>query len=158
MNMLAGRTASHEVARNLWPHQIAECDCPDTLLAWYAACTDFADDLVAQIETNNVVQIRDAGWKHKVSMLLIGANKSKRQIERRAAQIGLELPPGRNSKWRARIAELEEQAATARQYERELVVDYLNAMHGARGAEIAEELTAKEHHRWRREQRDGGAA
>lgn len=151
MNVALENLSSHEIARNLWPSQINACECPDTLTRWYLACRDFSDDLIAQIEAEEVVGLRDDGWKRLVGNYLIGAKKSARLIERVAAQRGFDLPRVRDTKLSRRISELEGQIMQARQFERGVTAEWLIAVHGARGAEIAEELLAKEHFRWRKE-------
>jgi hypothetical protein len=152
------RRAMHHTARNLWPHQINAVECHDTLLEWYLSCREFADDIIAQIEAEDIAQMKHDDWKRIVTGYLIGAKKNMRLIERRAVAIGAELPSRRSDHWRKRVAELEQQAAEQRQFERTVITDWLVAQYGARGSEIAEEIIAKEHHIWRREQRDGVAA
>ena len=139
---------SHETARSLWPREIEECECADTLKHWYLACRDFADHLISQIEADEVVRLRDEGWKSLVRNYLIGAKKNMRLIERVCAQQGFDLPRVRDDRLNKEIKALNDSLYRARSVERRAIIDWLFAVHGARGAEIAEELQAKEHHRW----------
>jgi hypothetical protein len=151
MGVFQVNSNDHETARNLWPHQIEACDCAETLTGWYLSCRNFSDDLIAQIEADKISQMKDAGWLRLVNNYLVGCRKSIRQIERRADELGFSLPEGRSSFLNKRVDQLERQNSETRIHERETIIEYLLATHGARGAEIAEEIREKQHHVWRRQ-------
>lgn len=148
------RQSQHELVRNLWPPEIEACDCADTLTNWYLGCISFGDDLIAQLDADKVSGLRDEGWRAAVTKRLIGAKKNARLIERVAARKGFALPESRDARRVEKVARLEAQVLEAGYFERKRIAEWLTAVHGARGAEIAEELLAREHILWRREQRE----
>jgi hypothetical protein len=144
----------HEIVRNIWPHHVEQSECGETLIAWYNACQSFADDLISQVEADEVVKLRDDDWRRRVSSLLTGARKTRRQIERRAAILHVNLPAGRDKERGEVIDKLQTEIMQARSSERDLITAWMLAVHGDHVAAIAEEIRAKAHVRWLKENRE----